>query len=246
MTKALQIGGFVAGGVLIIFGVVAIALGAWGGHTVNKNLKNEFITGTPDMTPSGIQPEVDAIKAEQQKIAAAQTKAKIPPDQQTVFTTVEAPSCSVAGEPVNNGTRAACFGNYMRIHALGSSNGLTYAQMGQYTAKPDAPVESTDFNGGTNDTTQAQVDPATGRPVSNGARNVWTSETSLSTALYLAFAASGISLFAIVVGIALLLSGIGFVILALAVFRRKEAASEPSHAPPTAETGTAGDASSTT
>jgi hypothetical protein len=238
MKKALEIGGFVAGGVLIVFGVVAMVLGVWGGHTVNKNLKNEFITGTPDMTPSGIAPEVDAIKAEQQKIAAAQTKAKIPPAQQTTFTVVEAPSCSVAGEPVNNGSRAACFGNYMRIHALGSSNGLTYAQMGQYAAKPDAPVQSTDFNGGTNDTTQAQVDPATGRPVSNGARNVWVSETSLSTALYLAFAATGISLFAIVVGIALLLSGIGFLILALAVFGRKDAGSETSSSAPSAETGT--------
>src|SRR6476646_7922425 len=236
MKKALEIGGFVAGGVLIVFGVVAIALGAWGGHTVNKNLKNEFIVGTPDMTPTGIQPEVDAIKAEQQKIAAAQKQANAP---QTTCTTVEAPSCSVAGEAVDNGSRAACFGNYMRIHALGSSNGLTYAQMGQYAAKPDAPVQSTDFNGGTNDTTQAQVDPATGRPVSNGARNVWTSETSLSTALYLAFAATGISLFAIVVGIALLLSGIGFLILALAVFGRKEAAPETSSAAPSAETGTA-------
>ena len=239
MKKALQVGGFVAGGVLIVFGVVAIALGAWGGHTVNKNLKNEFITGTPDMTPSGIAPEVDAIKAEQQKIADAQKQAKIPSAQQTVFTTVEAPSCSVAGEPVDSGSRAACFGNYMRIHALGSSSGLTYAQMGQYAAKPDAPVQFTDFNGGTSDTKYAQVDAATGRPVSNGARNVWTSETSLSTALYLAFAASGISLFAIVVGIALLLSGVGFVILALAVFGRKETAPEPSPTSPTAETGTA-------
>ena len=127
----------------------------------------------------------------------------------------------------------------MRIHALGSSSGLTYAQMGQYAAKPDAPVQFTDFNGGTFDTKYAQVDPATGRPVSNGARNVWTSETSLSTALYLAFAATGISLFAIVVGIALLLSGIGFLILALAVFGRKEAAPEGSSAAPSAETGTA-------
>ena len=40
-------------------------------------------------------------------------------------------------------------------------------------------------------------------------------ETSLSTALYLAYTASAISLFGIVVGVALLLSGIGFLILAL-------------------------------
>jgi uncharacterized iron-regulated membrane protein len=211
MQKALKIGGFVAGAVLIVFGIVAIALGAWGGHTVNKNLKNEFIVGTPDMTPTAIQPEIDAIKAQQQKIAAAQKQANAP---QTTFTTVEAPSCSVAGEAVDNGSRAACFGNYMRIHALGSSNGLTYAQMGQYAAKPDAPVQFTDFNGGTSDTKYAQVDPATGRPVSNGARNVWVTETSLSTSLYLALAATGISVFGIVVGIALLLSGIGFLILA--------------------------------
>ena len=108
MQKALKIGGFVAGVVLIVFGIVAIALGAWGGHTVNKNLKNEFIVGTPDMTPTAIQPEIDAIKAQQQKIAAAQKQAKIPPAQQTTFTTVEAPSCSVAGEAVDNGSRAAC------------------------------------------------------------------------------------------------------------------------------------------
>ena len=65
----------------------------------------------------------------------------------------------------------------------------------------------------------AQVDPATGRPVSNGARNMWVTETSLSTSLYLAFAATGISLFGIVVGIALLLSGIGFMILAIQIGR---------------------------
>jgi hypothetical protein len=215
MKKALRIGGYVAGGVLIVFGIVAILLGVWGGQTVNKNLRNEFITGTPDMTPSGIQPEVAAIKAAQQKIAAAQKQAKIPPSQQTTFTPVAAPSCSVAGKPVDNGSRAACFGNYMRIHALGASNGLTYAQMGQYAAKPDAPVQFTDFNGGTFDTKYAQTDPTTGQPVSNGARNIWVTETSLSTALYLAFSATGLALFAIVVGVALVLSGIGFLILAL-------------------------------
>jgi len=228
MSKALRIGGYVAGGVLAAFGIAAIVLGAWGGHTVTKNLKNEFITGTPDMTPSAIAPEVDAIKAQQQKIAAAQKKANVPQAQQTTFTTVEAPSCSVAGKPVNSGTRAACFANYMRIHALGSSNGLTYSQMGRYAAKPDAPAQFTDFNGGTNDEKYAQTDSATGQPVSNGARNIWVSETGLSSALYLAFAASGISVFAIVVGVALLLAGIGFAILAWAALRQpgKETAPE--------------------
>jgi len=231
MTKALRIAGYVAGVVLVAFGVVTIVLGVWGGHTVNKNLKNEFITGTPDMSPSGIAPEVDAIKAAQQKIVAAQKEAKIPPSQQTTLTPVAAPSCSVAGKQVNSGPRAACFANYMRIHALGATNGLTYAQMGRYAAKPDAPVQFTDFNGGTNDPKYAQTDAATGQPVSNGARDIWVSETGLSGALYLAFAASGISLFAIVVGIALVLSGIGFFVLALAVFGKNWLAAEHEAAP---------------
>jgi hypothetical protein len=212
MRKALQIGGIAAGVVLIVFGVAAVVLGVKGGNTVNDNLSQEFIVGSPDMTPSAIQPEIDAIKAEQQKIAAAQKEANVSP---YTFTDVEAPDCSVAGEQVTDGNSALCFGKYMRIHALGSSSGLTYAQMGRYAAKADAPPQFTDFNGGTNDTKYAEVDTKTNQPVSNGARNLWVTETSLTTALYLAYTGSAISLFGIVVGIALLLSGIGFLILAL-------------------------------
>jgi hypothetical protein len=122
----------------------------------------------------------------------------------------------------------------MRIHALKASNGLTYAQMGQYAAKPDAPIASTDFSGGTSDPAQAQIEPKTGQPVSNGARNLWVTETSLTTALFLAYTGSAISLFGIVVGIALLLSGIGFLILALGgaiqnvPFTKGERVQEPS------------------
>jgi len=58
----------------------------------------------------------------------------------------------------------------MRIHAFGASSGLTYAQMGQYLAKPGAPPESTDFNGGTSDQEYAQTDPTTGTFLSEAAR----------------------------------------------------------------------------
>ncbi len=214
--RVFRIGGFVSGGVLIAFGIAVIVLSVIGGNTVTTNLKNEYITGTPDMTPSGIQPEVDAIKADQQKIAAAQKTANVPASQQFTFTPVEAPSCSVAGKHVDNGNAAQCFARYMRIHALGSSNGLTYSQMGQYAAKPDAPPQSTDFNGGTSDTTYAQTDAKTGKPVSNGTRNLWVTETALTTALYLAFTGTAISIFGIVVGVALLLTGVGFIVLSLA------------------------------
>jgi hypothetical protein len=236
MKKALQFGGIAAGVVLIGFGIAALVLGIKGGNTVNSNLSQEFIVGSPDMTPTGIAPEVKQIQAEQQKIAAEQKAANIPASQEFTFTKVEAPNCSVAGQHVNDGDSALCFGKYMRIHALGASSGLTYAQMGRYAAKPGTPVQFTDFNGGTNDTTHAQIDPKTTQPVSNGTRDLWVTETSLSTALYLAYTASAISLFGIVVGIALLLAGIGFVILALSgalqrVPFTKGPPTEPSAAP---------------
>jgi len=117
---------------------------------------------------------------------------------------VSLPTCDVAGKPVNTGDRARCFASYMRIHALEASGGLTYAQMPQY---------ATADGKGTNDATAAlQQD---GRPVSNAARNVWVTETALSTALNTSYLAEQVSVFGIVVGVALLLSGIGFAILAL-------------------------------
>jgi hypothetical protein len=46
-------------------------------------------------------------------------------------------------------------------------------------------------------------------------------ETALATALNVSYIAEQISLFGIVVGIALLLAGVGLVILAFAVFHRR-------------------------
>jgi uncharacterized iron-regulated membrane protein len=235
--KVWQVGGIAAGAVLILFGVAALVLGVRGGSTVNSNLKNEYIVGSPDMQPgAAINGEIAGITAAQQKILAAQKKAKVPASQQYTFTTVDAPTCSVAGQQVNTGSEARCFAQYMRIHALGASSGLTYAQMGRYQAKPDAPIKATDFNGGTNVNTYAVVNTATGQPADNGVRNVWVTETALTSALNLAYTASQISLFGIVVGIALLLTGIGFLILAFSVFGRtpKEVTSPASAVVPAA------------
>ena len=212
MKKALQIGGIAAGAVLIGFGIAATVLGIKGGNTVNSNLSQEFITGTPDMTPAGIAPEVKAVQTSQQKIAAAQKKANVPPSQQYTFTTVEAPTCSVAGEHVKNGTSALCFAKYMRIHALGASSGLTYSQMGRYATANGAAI-------GTNDATQAVQ--KNGQPVSNSARDIWVTETALTTALNVSFLATQISLFSVVVGVALVLAGIGFIVLDWAALHRR-------------------------
>jgi hypothetical protein len=65
------------------------------------------------------------------------------------------------------------------------------------------------------------MDTATKQPVANGARNIWVTETALTTALNASYMADKLGLFGIVVGVALLLSGVGFVILAFSVLHRR-------------------------
>lgn len=116
-----------------------------------------------------------------------------------------------AGEQVETGQQARAFALVMREHALESSDGLTYAQMGRFlsAADPDDPK-------GTSDEAAALKDES-GQPVPNAGRNTWVTETALSTALNTSYMAEQLSLFGIVVGVALLLTGIGLGILALAV-----------------------------
>jgi uncharacterized iron-regulated membrane protein len=79
----------------------------------------------------------------------------------------------------------------------------------------------------TDDEAQAATTPE-GQPVQNEARNLWVTETALSTALNMSYMAEQLSVFGVVVGIALLLSGVGFVILALAgALRHMQRAPEP-------------------
>ena len=66
-----------------------------------------------------------------------------------------------------------------------------------------------------------------GRPVSNAARNLWVTETALSTALNMSYLATGVAIFSIVVGIALILAGVGFLLLAYAVFRKASPEAKP-------------------
>jgi hypothetical protein len=184
MRKVFQIGGFVAAAVLIAFGIVAIVMGANGRNTVSSSLKNEYIVGSPDMTPA-------AIKTEATKAGVANAV--------TLW-----PSKSVAGLKIDSGTRARTFAEYMRIHTLEATGGLTYAQMPRY---------ATADGKGTNDVTKALTKD--GKPVSNAARDLWVTETALTTALNTSYMASQLALFGLVVGVALLLTGIGFAILAV-------------------------------
>src|SRR4029079_18522869 len=56
-----------------------------------------------------------------------------------------------------------------------------------------------------------------GQPIANGARNIWVTETALTTALNTSSMASQLSIFGIVPGIALFLTGVGLMILSPAV-----------------------------
>ena len=99
---------------------------------------------------------------------------------------------------------------YMRIHSFEATGGKTYAQMGRFLTKDGKD---------TNDAKLAAIDPKTKQPVENGARNLWVTETALTNALNTSFFAEQVAMFGIVVGIALLLSGFGFGILAFTAFR---------------------------
>lgn len=192
--KVWEIGGFTAGGVLIVFGVVAIFLGVNGYTTTRDALKDEGITfGTTE------DPAV-AKYAEQW-----------------------------AGEPVTTGDQARAFAKIIRYHTLNAewnTEQLTYAEMGRFLAADDPGNPA-----GTSDP-EAALKDETGNEVSNGFRNQWVTGTALSTALNVSYMAERLSVFGLVIGFALLITGVGLVILALAVFGRRELATEPALARP--------------
>ena len=193
--KMFEYGGLAAGIVLIAFGIGALLMSFDARSTTRDEIAREQIVGSEDMSPSGIQAGIDEAGL-----------------------TVSAPSCDVAGEAIDTGEEARCFSQYLRIHALESSGGLTYAEMGRFVAADDPENPA-----GTSDEEAALTDEE-GNPVPNNARNTWITATSLSTALNVSYMAERLALFGIVVGIALILTGIGFLILALGgALRRSEA-----------------------
>jgi len=123
---------------------------------------------------------------------------------------VDLPTCSVAGQAINSGGRARCFASYMRIHTLEATGGQVYSAMGQYIDKSGNP---------TSDEKAAAIDPKTKKPVANQARNIWVTETALTTALNTSFFAENVALFSIIMGFALVLTGGGLLVLALGPVR---------------------------
>jgi hypothetical protein len=189
--KIFEYGGWVASAVLIIFGIVAIAMGVDGRNTVRDSLKQEQI-----YFGNAAEDEAVAKHAEQW-----------------------------SEEQVTTGDQARAFALVMREHTLESSEGLTYAQMGRFqsAANPDDPA-------GTSDEAAAAKDD-TGQPIPNATRNTWVTETALTTALNMSYMAEQLALFGIVVGVALLLTGIGFLVLTIGGALRESRATSPA-APP--------------
>ena len=109
------------------------------------------------------------------------------------------------GQAITTGAEARAFADIMEFHTLKSTEGKRYAEMGRFLTPA-----GTD----TSDEALAAKTPD-GRPVENGLRNMWVTETALTTALNTAFFAERVALFSIVMGIALLLTGIGFFVLTL-------------------------------
>jgi hypothetical protein len=142
---------------------------------------------------------------------------------------VGTPDSTIPGQKVDTGSEAQAFAKVMRKHTLEATGGQTYAQMGQFLDKAGTP---------TSDEKAAAIDPKTQKPVQNPARQIWVTETALTTALNTAYFAENVANFAIVIGFALLLVGVGFLVLTLVALRRSEPAPQgawtASRAAPTA------------
>lgn len=183
LRRWLQIGGVLAGVVLIGFGIASIVMGANGINTVRDNLARENIEGTGEESLDGY------VVAE--------------------------------GELVDTGSEARAFADLMRTHALEGAGGKTYAELGRFLT-PEGEE--------TSDIEAAATNPD-GTPVTNPARDTWVTQTALATALNVAYFAEQVSLFGIIVGVALLLAGIGFIVLALAALREPRATEVVAPAP---------------
>ncbi|MEP7335499.1 MAG: hypothetical protein ABI717_06935 [Actinomycetota bacterium] len=182
--KFFEYGGWIAGAVLIVFGIVAITMGVNGRNEVRNSLAAQQITAGDD--------------------AAEITNGKLQ-----------------NGAAINTGSRAREFAKVMEFHTLEATGGKRYSEMGRFLTPA-----GTD----TSDEALAAKTPD-GRPVENGLRNMWVTETALTTALNMSFMAEQLSLFGIVTGVALLLTGFGFLVLAIGGALRMSEAKEPRVAP---------------
>jgi hypothetical protein len=121
----------------------------------------------------------------------------------------------IADKQIKTGSQAKKFADGIRKHTLEDTGGRTYAEMPRYLDKQGKP---------TNDEKAAAIDPKSGGPQANPERQIWVTSTALSTALNTSFFAESVANFAIVMGVALLLIGIGFLVMTTRAAPRAPAA----------------------
>ena len=124
---------------------------------------------------------------------------------------------TIPGQLVDTGSEAQAFAAIIRKHTLEATDNQTYSQMERFIGKDGKP---------TSDEKAAAINEQTGKPVENGLRNMWVTATALTTALNTAYFAEQVATFAIVMGIALLLAGLGFAVLTLRALKPADAREE--------------------
>ena len=188
MKKFFEMGGVIAGALLVLFGIGAIVIGFTGRSEVRSNIQREAIVGSPDMTPSAIKSEA----------------AKAGLDEHRPCRRAASPTSRSRPATRRSASRATCGSTRSRPRAASRTR--------RWAATIDTPERQAPDRALT--TRPAAIDPKTKRPVENLARNIWVTETALTTALNTSFFAERVALFSIVMGFALLLTGIGFLVLA--------------------------------
>ena len=123
---------------------------------------------------------------------------------------VGTPDSPIPGQKVDTGSEAKDFAATIRKHTLEATGNQTYAQMGRFLDESGKPTE---------DEAAAAKDPKTGEAVENPARNIWISSTAFQTALNTAYFAESVATFVIAIGGALLLVGIGFLVLTIRLLK---------------------------
>jgi hypothetical protein len=197
MSRPIRLGGYIASAVLVVLGVAMIAIGLIGRADVQDRLAQENIVGSPDMTPEETEPAVE---------------------EAGLTDVIEIPDCSVAEEEVDSGSEAKCFASYMRVHALEATGGKTYAEMPRAVFKDTGKPVPED---------EVEQALGSGEAEDNPERTIWINATALSTALNTSFFAESVAMFTIVVGIALILIGIGLLVLTRGAAREAELPSRP-------------------
>lgn len=125
---------------------------------------------------------------------------------------------SIPGQLVDSGSEARAFAEVMRKHTLASTDGATYSELPRYL----------DANGNMTNSADEAARTADGALVENPLRQLWITETALTTALNTAYFAEQVANFAMIMGAALLLTGAGFSVLTVgALYRRPAAAAVP-------------------